>query len=378
MCPRPRTLAVGSAPPDHRAFPPEPVATLVGGPASGGWTYSRAGVNRSEVSGALHRLLREVRYEPPPSRGRRVLLPGHYAGLVRIGRETIAVTTDTVGTKSLLAAEAGRWEEVGEDIVAVNANDLAAVGARPCALVDCLSLPRPDPEILAQIGKGLERGLRRAGMMLLGGETAVVPEIVTAYDLGGTALGFFPRGRTPVTGSQLRPGDLLLGIPSSGVHANGLTLVRRLIREHRIDLASPRAGGSLPIGRELLTPTRIYTGISEALADQPGTTAFAHLSGGGVRNLARLSDRVAFDLNAWPPVPPLFGWIQELGGIADAEMFETFNMGIGFVVGVRPAHLAELRRRLARAGAKDAVPIGRVARGKGVRVPARGLEFSGY
>jgi phosphoribosylformylglycinamidine cyclo-ligase len=327
---------------------------------------------------ALARLLAEVRSRGPASHGRPVPLPGHYAGLIRIGRETLAITTDTVGTKSLLAAEVGAWEGVGEDLVAVNANDLAAVGARPSALVDCLSVPDPSPEVFAAIGRGLERGLRRAGMSLLGGESAVVPELVKGYDLGGTAIGFFPRGRRPVTGARLRPGDLLVGVPSSGVHANGLTLVRRLLKERSIDLSQPRPGAEGPIGLELLRPTRIYTDVSESLADDAGVSAFAHLSGGGVRNLVRLNPRVRFVLDAWPEVPPLFRWIADLGGVAPTQMFETFNMGIGFVIAARAKRWPALARRLARAGVSDARPIGRVAKGRGVGVPVHGLDYAGY
>ncbi len=300
---------------------------------------------------SLARLLAQIRTRPAPAHGRAIDLPGHYAGLIRIGRETIAVTTDTVGTKGLLAAEVGAWEGVGEDIVGVNVNDLASVGARPCALVDTLSVASPDPDVFEQIGRGLSRGLRTSGMTLLGGETAVVPELVHGYDLGGTAIGFFPRGRRPVTGAALRPGDVLIGIPSSGVHANGFTLVRRILKERRIDLTTPRPGGRAPIGLELLEPTRIYSPLSEALAGRPEIQGFAHLSGGGVRNLARLNDRVAFVLDRWPEIPGVFGWLQELGGVAPIEMFQTFNMGIGFVVVVRPLHLSETLRRLARAGA---------------------------
>ncbi|HEV2166850.1 MAG TPA: phosphoribosylformylglycinamidine cyclo-ligase [Thermoplasmata archaeon] len=350
----------------------------MGAPSAPGWTYARSGVDRSSVAASLARLLSQIRSRPKPSHGRALDLPGHYAGLVRIGRETIAITTDTVGTKGLLAEEVGDWEGVGEDIVAVNVNDLASVGARPSALVDCLSISAPSPEAFEQIGRGLDRGLRASGMSLLGGETAVVPELVHGYDLGGTAIGFFPKGRRPVTGALLRPGDRVIGIPSNGVHANGMTLVRRLLREHHVDLARPRPGGMEPIGRELLRPTRIYSPQSEALAGRPEVQAFAHISGGGVRNLARLSARVAFVLDGWPPVPALFRWIQELGGISPREMFETFNMGIGFAVVVRPHRLSETLRRLARSGAADAVLLGRVERGAGVRLPSHDLVFHGY
>jgi phosphoribosylformylglycinamidine cyclo-ligase len=297
---------------------------------------------------------------------------------VRIGRETIAVTTDTVGTKVKLAAQLGRWEEVGEDLVGVNVNDLASVGARPAGLVDTILCSRPDPDAFRAIGKGLDRGLRQARCALLGGETAIVPEIVTGIDLGATAFGFFPRGRRPVLGAAIRPGDRLLGIPSAGVHANGLTLLRRLLEERSVDLLRPRAGADRPIGEEILTPTRIYSATADALAGAPTTHGLAHLSGGGVRNLVRLHSKVAFVLDRWPDTPPLFAWIQKLGGLSDEEMFQTFNMGVGFVLVVAPTRLAETRRRIARAGAADLLEIGHVERGSGVSVPAHGLAFQDY
>lgn len=342
------------------------------------WTYARSGVDRARVSSALAALLNEVSYRPPPSAGRAIGAPGHYAGLIRIGRETIAVTTDTVGTKVKLAEELGRWEEVGEDIVAVNVNDLASVGARPAGLVDTILCHRPDPEAFRGIGRGLDRGLRAARCSLLGGETAVVPEIVDGIDLGATAFGFFPRGRAPVLGTAIRPGDRLLGIPSSGVHANGLTLLRRLLAEKAVDLHEPRIGGSVPAGEEILTPTRIYSGTADALASAAPTHGFAHLSGGGVRNLVRLHPKMSFVLDRWPDAPPLFRWIQQLGGLSDEEMFETFNMGIGFILVVDRTRLAETFRRLARSGAPDAVEVGHVERGSGVTMPAYGLAFEGY
>ncbi|HYA71471.1 MAG TPA: AIR synthase-related protein, partial [Thermoplasmata archaeon] len=235
-----------------------------------------------------------------------------------------------------------------------------------------------DPEAFRGIGKGLDRGLRRARCALLGGETAVVPEIVDGIDLGATAFGFFPRGRRPVLGKGIRPGDRLLGIPSSGVHANGLTLVRRLLRERSVDLLRPRPGAEIPVGQEILTPTRIYSPVGDALADSPSTHGFAHLSGGGVRNLVRLHPKVQFVFDRWPDVPPLFRWIQQLGGLADDDMFQTFNMGIGFVLVVGSTRLSEIRRRLARAGAPDALEVGHVERGTGVTVPPFGLSFQGY
>lgn len=341
-------------------------------------TYAQSGVDRSAVREALQALVGGAPYRPPPSHGRAVDAPGHFAGLLRIGKETIAVTTDTVGTKVLVAEAMQRFEEVGEDIVGVNVNDLAAVGARPAALVDVISCAVPDPKVFAEIGRGIGRGLRTAECALLGGETAVVPDLLDGFDLGGTAVGFFPRGRRPILGRGIRPGDILLGVPSVGFHANGFTLVRRIISECRIDLTQPRPGARGSLGAELLRPTRIYTPMSEALADRPDVRGFAHISGGGVRNLSRLNRNVAFVLDRWPRPEGLFAWIRELGGLSDEEMYQTFNVGIGFVVIVAPHRLAEVRRRLARSGAPDALPVGHVERGSGVRVPELGLEYPGY
>jgi phosphoribosylformylglycinamidine cyclo-ligase len=346
--------------------------------AGAAWTYARSGVDVDVRDAALKALLAQVRFRPRPDHGRPVAAPGHFAGLVRVGRETLAVTTDTVGTKVLLAEQLGRWEEVGEDLVAVNVNDLASVGARAAGLVDTILTAVPDASVFSALGRGIDRGLRAAGCGLLGGETAVVPSIVRGTDLGGTAVGFFPRGRAPVLGDRIRPGDVILGIPSSGVHANGFTLVLRLLEERAVALDRPRPGGVVPVGDELLRPTRIYCAAADALAALPATHGLAHLSGGGVRNLARLHRRVAFVLDRWPAVPPLFDWIRSLGPVDEAEMFRTFNMGIGFAAVVEPRRLAETRRRLARAGAPDAVEIGHVERGRGVRLPDHGLAYEGY
>lgn len=327
---------------------------------------------------ALGALLRTGRYRAPPSNGRPVDLAGHYAGLIRIGRETLALTTDTVGTKGLLAQEMGRWEEVGEDVVAINVNDLASVGARPSALVDTISLDRPDPRTMAAIGRGLRRGLRAAGCSLVGGETAVVPELVHGVDLGATALGFYPRGRRPITGAGIRPGDELWGVPSTGLHANGLTLARRILREEQISLRRPRAGGRRPLGVELLSPTRCYVPIVEAIADLPGVTGLAHISGGGVRNLVRLNPRVRFRLDGWPEPPSIFRFLAAEGSVAPREMYQTFNMGIGFVLACRPAIRPILLRRLGPLGRRDLVRVGTVERGSGVLLPRLGLSFEGY
>ena len=351
---------------------------MAASPPSTGWTYAASGVDVALRARALDAFLSSVKYRSPPEHGRIISTPGHYAGLVRIGRETIAVTTDTVGTKVLLAGRLGRWEEVGEDLVGVNVNDLAAMGARAAALVDTILCGVPDAEAFRAIGRGVDRGLRAARCALLGGETAVVPEIVRDIDLGGTAIGFFPGGRAPVTGARVRPGDRILGIPSNGVHANGFTLIRRLLDVAAVAPNERRPGSAIPVGEELLLPTRIYTEAADAAAGRNEFHGLAHISGGGVRNLLRLHPKVAFVLDEWPEPPTIFPWLQSLGRISPQEMYQTFNMGIGFVLVVARPHLSEIRRRLSRAGAPDVVEIGHVERGTGISLPGLGLRYTGY
>jgi phosphoribosylformylglycinamidine cyclo-ligase len=342
------------------------------------WSYARAGVDRSAVAESLAALLVGTRHRPSARSGRLLDLPGHYAGLVRIGTETLAVTTDTVGTKVVLADELGSWEGVGEDVVQVNVNDLAAVGARPSVLVDCILCARPDPKVFAAIGRGIGRGLERAHVALAGGETAVVPDIVRGTDLGGTAIGFFPRGRRPVTGARIRPGDAVLGIPAQGFHANGFTLLRKLLREHEVDVRRPRPGSRQALGKELLRPGRIYVDAAEAIADLPTTHGLAHISGGGVRNLVRLNDDVRFELTGWPAPAGVYRWAAELGEIDPLELYQTFNLGVGFVAVVASSAVESTRRAFDAAGVRDSRVLGRVVRGTGVSLPHLGLEYHGY
>ncbi len=335
-------------------------------------------MSRSRQATAIAALLANAGYRAPPASGRSISLPGHYAGLIRIGRETIAITTDTVGTKTILAESMGRWEEIGVDAVAVNVNDLASIGARPAGLVDVISCRQPDPNVFEQIGRGIYRGLEAAKCSLLGGETAIVPELLHGVDVGGTAIGFFPNGRNPVTGNRIRPTDVLLGIPSTGLQSNGFTLARRIASESGVSLRSPREGATQSLGEELLTASRIYVAASESLAGQNGTVGFAHISGGGVRNLPRLRRGVQFVLDRWPRPFGIFQWLKEAGGIDLTEMYQTFNMGIGFVVVVRAAAAASALRRLWRAGYADTLIVGHVAPGHGVTMPHFGVDYSSY
>jgi phosphoribosylformylglycinamidine cyclo-ligase len=260
---------------------------------------------------------------------RQVLASGHYANVVRIDAETgIAVTTDGVGTKLLVAEHLGRWDTVGIDCVAMNVNDVICVGARPLAMVDYLAVDRADPETAAAIGAGLARGAELAGIEIVGGELAQLGEIVNGLDLAGACFGVAALGSL-VTGSGIQPGDPVIGLPSSGLHSNGFTLARSALSE--ISLEDERLGA--PIGELLLEPTEIYVKpILELLDSDVDVRGLAHITSGGLNNLLRLEADVGYEIDDPLPVPPIFGLIQELGQIGDEEMYEVFNMGCGFCV----------------------------------------------
>lgn len=336
------------------------------------------GIDRGAVAEAIAGLVRAAHSAPPSSSGRRIAAAGHYAGLLQLGATTIAVTTDTVGTKILLAEALGRWEEIGEDIVGVNVNDLSSVGARPAGLVDTLLCPAPDRERLAAIGRGLSRGLKKAACHLLGGETAIVPDLLKSFDAGGTAIGFFPAERRPILGEGIEPGDIVLGLRADGFHANGFTQLRALIAREGLDLRRRRPGARIPLGEEMLRPTRIYTRPIEAIADDPAVHGLAHISGGGVRNLARLHEKVRFDLPGWPSPHGIFEWAVDVGDLDLADAYETFNMGIGFAIVVAAPAAPRILARLKGNGGADAVTLGRIERGRGVSLPEVGVAFTGY
>lgn len=284
---------------------------------------------------------------------------GDYAGLVDIGDRYLGLATDGVGTKLLVAEALNDYSTIGIDCIAMNANDLVAAGVEPVAFVDYLAVEQPDDDVAAEIGAGLAAGAERAGVSLVGGETAVMPEVIRGLDLAGTCAGFATKD--DLFGSA-RAGDVLVGFPSSGIHSNGLTLARE---------AATRAGEyddpfppkpEKTVGEVLLEPTRIYTDLP--LHDYD-THAAAHVTGGGFTNCSRMGS-FRYEFTDPLPIPPVFEFVQG-ENIADEEMYRTFNMGMGFVVALDPEDAAAL------AEATDGQVVGRVTEGTGVAV--RGIEL---
>jgi phosphoribosylformylglycinamidine cyclo-ligase len=254
---------------------------------------------------------------------------GHYAGLLDMGSFALAMTTDGVGSKVLIANAIKKWDTVGIDCIAMNVNDLYAIGAEPIAFVDYLAVEKVDPERAAQIAIGLRRGAEMSNMTIVGGETASLPEIIKGFDLAGTAIGVVDKDKV-VTGEKVRIGDVLVGVPSDGLHSNGYTLARRIVAESKYTYNDKMPGGEKTIGEELLTPTRIYAEIIE-LVKKCDVHGLAHITGSGLLKLHRITS-FGFEITDPLEPQPIFRFLQEQGGVEDAEMYRTFNMGMGFVV----------------------------------------------
>ena len=245
--------------------------------------------------------------------------------MIEISKDyALALHTDGVGTKVLVAEACHKYDTIGIDCVAMNVNDILCLGAEPLALVDYLALEKPRPAMVKQVMIGLQRGAREARVAVVGGETAVMPDVVKGFDLAATVVGLVKKSKI-VTGEETQPGDVILGLRSSGIHSNGLTLVRKLLLSRR---TNPR------ILRELLRPTRIYVPeITKLLNSGLRIHSLVHITGGAYSKLKRIGTRanVGFFLNNMPKPSWIFQLIQDRARISDREMYRTFNMGIGFL-----------------------------------------------
>jgi phosphoribosylformylglycinamidine cyclo-ligase len=344
--------------------------------------YARAGVDTAEAARAVDALVAVLRSIESGRESRVALPPGHYATVLEIAPGLgLALCIDGVGSKVILAEQAGRFDTVGIDCVAMNANDLVCVGAEPVALLDYLAVERADPDMLEALGRGLKAGAELAGVEIPGGELAQLPEVIrghpspSGFDLVGACVGTLALDDM-VSGDSCAAGDALLGLPSSGVHSNGLTLARRsLLEGGGLALGDrPSELDGVSVGDALLEPTAIYVrGVLELLRSEIPVHGLAHITGEGVLNLLRLNGRVGFEIDSPLPVPPVFELIQARGGVSQADMWRTFNMGCGFCC-VVPGDRADDALALLERCHPGAARIGRVTGDAGrVALPALGL-----
>jgi phosphoribosylformylglycinamidine cyclo-ligase len=297
-----------------------------------GDAYARSGVDQGAADSAVAGLVRALGAIDLGRPSRQVDLPGHYASVIRIDEHTgVALSTDGVGTKLLVAEQIGRWDTVGIDCVAMNVNDVICVGAEPLAMLDYIAVPSADPEVCEQIGVGLARGAELAGVEIPGGELAQLGGLVSSVDLSGACFGLVALDEI-VDGSAVRPGDPVIGLPSSGIHSNGYTLARSALEGIALD-EDPDGRLGRPLGEELLEPTEVYVRpVLELLRSEVEVRGLAHITSGGLGNLLRLAAEVGYEIDDPLPPPPVFELIAELGGVSDREMGEVFNMGCGFCV----------------------------------------------
>ena len=347
-------------------------------------SYKEAGVDVGEADKGLANIIGRITATWPQSGLGRVQLPiGYFANVIDIGGTGLAIGTDGVGSKAIVAEMMKRYDTVGIDCVAMNVNDLLCVGAKPISMVDYIAIEKADAAVLDGIAIGLAEGARQAGVSITGGEISQLPAVVRGFDLVGTAVGLVPLDRI-IVGRDLKPGDKVIGIASNGLHSNGFTLTRRVffdIARVGVDHVFPELG--CPLGEELLRPTHIYVPeILELLDRIASVKALIHITGDGLMNLPRVAAEVGFVLDTLPPAPPIFGLIERLGGISRAEMFEVYNMGIGFCV-VVPERDADATLAILNRYNRNASVIGYVAPdpGKSVRLPqekliGRGKKFS--
>ncbi|MGH9895638.1 MAG: phosphoribosylformylglycinamidine cyclo-ligase, partial [bacterium] len=264
-----------------------------------------------------------------------VQLPfGFFANVIDIGGVGLAISTDGVGSKILIAQLMDKYDTVGIDCVAMNVNDVLCVGAEPLTMVDYVAVQEPNPRLLGALAKGLKVGALTAGITIPGGEIAQVRDIIKGaragygFDLAGTAVGIVPLTRILV-GRSIEADDVILGLRSSGVHSNGLTLARRLLKKYRPTTRFSDLGQSL--GEELLVPTRIYVReVVDILKSDVAVKALIHITSDGFLNLLRVASNTGFVIHSLPEPHPIFKIIQREAAVTVEEMYRVYNMGIGF------------------------------------------------
>lgn len=341
-------------------------------------TYKSAGLDLELYEQAMARLPGIMKR----THGPRVMdLPGGFAGLFRLDnspefkrnyKQPVLVSgTDGVGTKLKVAIKLGVHDTVGIDLVAMSVNDCLCLGAEPLFFLDYIAMPKDDPELITAIVKGVSDGCVQAGAALMGGETAIMPDLYAPgdYDLAGFCVGVVEKSQI-IDGQRIRPGDTLIGIASSGFHSNGYSLVRKAVFEiAKLDVVTHVPELNRTVGQALLEPTKIYTQPIVRLLQQFGEDSpvhgMAHITGGGIAdNLVRVFPegcRATIERGSWQP-HPIFAWLNSLADIEQKEMYQVFNMGLGFVLVVDSAAVDQIGAHLTQEGLTHWV-IGKVAAG---------------
>ena len=300
--------------------------------------YSKTGVDSFQEEKSMKRLLGWINQTFPfrEAIGKNLLPIGFFANVIDLGNHLgIALSMDGVGTKILVAEKAGKYDTIGIDCVAMNVNDLLCLGAEPVSFMDYIAVTKIEPDVIEQLAKGFYEGAKQANVNIPGGELAQVKELLhdgeNSIDLVGTALGIIDTDKI-ITGKEIHSGDKIIGLPSNGIHSNGLTLARKLL------LDNPEIPQQ-EIMLELLKPTAIYVQHIMAILTKITIHGMAHITGEGFLNILRLETNALYKIKKLPPVPPIFQKLQQYGKIPNTEMFKIYNMGIGYIVIIDPKDL---------------------------------------
>lgn len=338
-------------------------------------TYKDSGVDIEEKEEAIKQLLSSILTKRKGTIGRP--MGGHYAGLIEFGEYALVLCTDGVGTKVRIAEALKKYDTIGIDCIAMNVNDALCVGAEPLAFVDYLAMEDPNPKITREIGKGLEKGAKLSNISIVGGETADLPELINGFDLAGTCLAYVKKNRI-ILGDKIHPGDAIIGLSSSGIHSNGYTLARRVVEEAEFSYTDEFPDGLYPrktIGEVMLTPTRIYVKEILELFKRVDVHGLAHITGSGLWNIPRLKEKVKYTIQDPLEPHPIFRFLQEYGNIDVYEMYQIFNMGMGFAVVVEEGDAAETTKILENYSDATIKRVGTVSKGTGVEVPHLKLRY---
>ena len=304
-------------------------------------TYKKSGVNIQKIRYAQKNMEKNIeKSHNYQNIGKIISGFGHYSGLVSIGKQILALHTDGVGTKVLIAQALKKFDTVGIDCVAMNVNDIICTGAEPFAFVDYIGLKSANKKIIGKIINGLIRGAKLGRVSIIGGETAVIPELIAGdsddfFDLSGTAMGITEEKKL-ILGDKIQGGDKILGVESNGLHSNGYTLARKVLSKYSFDDYPEFL--DLSLGEELLKPTRIYVEpVIKAVKNKKiKINGLAHITGGSFTKLNRLNKKINYNLEKFPEISGIFKQIQYDGKIETTEMYKTFNMGIGFCIILSP------------------------------------------
>ena len=328
-------------------------------------TYKKVGIDISEIKKSQKAIGRLISSTHKLQKKAKITHGfGHYAGIVEIpGGKLLATHTDGVGTKVIIANMMKKFDTIGIDCVAMNVNDIICIGATPISFVDYIAANKNDQRIFKQIVSGLVRGAKKSSMPIVGGETAIMPDLISGkgfgFDLAGMVVGMLSK-KQMILGNKIKPNDVIIGVKSSGLHSNGYSLARKVLSKYSLKQKFKGVG---ILGNALLKPTEIYVKPVLEAIEKCSIHGLAHITGGSFTKLLRLK-QIGFELDNLPKTPPLMQLIQD-SGVKSDEMYKTFNMGVGFCI-ISPENQVRGIQKIITKHKMKSYEIGRISKKKGV------------